>query len=78
MAALAGPDVPVCVEYLHTWAQELHGRSGVGMNGAAPLSYSTLADWSHLKGVTLEPHEVESLLILDAYMSAPGEPDGAD
>jgi hypothetical protein len=52
---------------------ELHGRSGVGMSGPAPLSYSTIADWSRLKGVVILPEEIDALLLLDSVMLFPGE-----
>ncbi len=71
--ALQGPEYPPELHYLRMWAAELHGKSGVGMNGLNPLTYTTVADWSRLKGVKPEPHEVEALLTLDAVMLFPGE-----
>jgi hypothetical protein len=53
----------------------LHGRSGVGPGGLAPLSYSTLAHWSALTANRVEPYEVEALLLLDATLLAPGTAD---
>lgn len=68
---LEGPEVPECVEYLWDWAVELFGRSGVSMTGAAPLAYSTIAQWAALTGRSVTPLEVEALIRLDAAMLAP-------
>ncbi len=38
-----------------------------------PLSYTTIADWSRLKGISVKPHEVDALIYLDAAMLSPGE-----
>jgi hypothetical protein len=73
IAALRGPEYPEELEYLLGWAQQLLGRSGVGMDGAAPLGYSTVADWSRLAGIDIEPHEVDALMALDAVMRHPAE-----
>jgi len=43
------------------------------MDGAAPLGYSTVADWSRLAGIDIEPHEVDALMALDAVMRHPAE-----
>lgn len=59
------------MRYLHTWHEELFGRSGVGMDGLAPLSYSTLAHWQATMHVTLLPHEVSALLLLDSVRRHP-------
>lgn len=68
---LIGPDYPDELEYLNDWRLQLHGRSGVGMAGFSPLSYSTIADWSRLTGNEPTPDEVTALLRLDATMLAP-------
>lgn len=70
-ARLDGPPYPAALRYLDEWSQALFGRSGVGMHGMAPLSYSTIADWARLMDVTVQPHEVEALLILDAIRAHP-------
>ena len=75
IAQLESPPFPVGLEYLHNWLLELHGRSGVGMSGLVPLTYTTIADWKELKGIDIAPHEVEALLMLDAVMTYPGEPE---
>jgi hypothetical protein len=77
--ALAGPPFPEALAYLLAWAYALHGRSGVGELGFAPLTYTTVADWSRLMGLAVAPHEVEALMQIDGVMRHPGEPgDGAD
>lgn len=70
MKALQGPEYPDEVQYLDTWRMELHGRSGVGMNGPAPLSYATIRDWSHLTGNEVTADDVRALLRLDTAMFA--------
>jgi hypothetical protein len=73
--ALTPPEFADGLEYLLGWANELHGRSGVGMSGAAPLSYPTLQAWAGLMGRDPAPYEVEALMMLDAAMLNPGEPE---
>jgi hypothetical protein len=75
---LDGPEYPETIEYLREMLSELHGRSGVGMDGLAPLSYATIAEWSRLKGVPILPIEVEALMLLDSAMLYPGEPEKDD
>ena len=43
---------------------ELHNARGQGMNAAA-ISWSDLAAWSAMRGVTLSPWELDSILALD-------------
>lgn len=71
---LTPPEYPECVEYLWRWALELHGRSGVGMSGLAPLTYEAVAAWAALRGVRPTPAEVGALLAIDAALSAPAGP----
>jgi hypothetical protein len=78
VAMLHVPDYPPEIEYLREWARELHGKSGVGMNGIAPLSYATVESWSRLKGVDVMPHEIDALFLLDSVMIYPGNPDEDD
>jgi hypothetical protein len=66
-----GPQIPDSVAYLWDWARELHGKSGVGMSGFNPLTYTTIADWARLTGNEPEPHEVEALFWLDAILLNP-------
>lgn len=69
--ALDGPPVPDPVAYLLRWSYEVYGRSGVGMDGFAPLSFTTIRDWAVLTGRAIEPHEVQALLLLDAIRHHP-------
>ena len=73
IAALDGPEFPDCLDYLYRWAVDMHGRSGVGMGGLMPLSYSTIADYSRLNDIYIAPHEVAALILLDSVMLSPGE-----
>lgn len=63
------PDVPEEVEYLVEWTYMLHGRSGVGFGGAAPLSPPVIESWARLMDVPgLLPMEVEALMYLDTCL----------
>ena len=73
LADLIGPSHSGALAYLKAWSDELYGRSGVGMHGLNPLSYSTIADWARLKGVTPLPHEVDALIALDSVRRHPPE-----
>ena len=74
IAALRGPEFPEELEYLWGWVMELHGRSGVGMAGLAPLTYSTIAAWSELTGAEPGPLDVEALMALDAVLLSGSRP----
>lgn len=63
------PRFPESVGYLREWAYELRGRSGVGMEGVAPLTYLTISAWAELTDRQIEPHEVTALLAMDAALS---------
>ena len=67
---LEGPEFPENLAYLWAWVMELHGRSGVGMAGLAPLSYTTIRDWSELTDQYPDPDEVQGLMALDAVLRA--------
>jgi hypothetical protein len=73
VAKLQGSEYPDCIEYMRDWLSELHGRSGVGMSGFNPLTYSTIAHWSRLTETRVESDEVRALILLDAIMLNPGE-----
>jgi hypothetical protein len=68
-----GPREPEPFAYLLTWAHQLVGRSGVGMNGFAPLSAAEIAHWSALRGVTPSVLEVEALVAIDRVLRQPPE-----
>ena len=70
IARLTPPEYPDCVEYLWRWVLELHGRSGIGMSGLAPLTYEAIAAWAALRGVRPTPAEVGALLAIDTALSA--------
>lgn len=71
IAALEGPPFPEAVEYLWEWAGELVGRSGVGMEGYAPLSFATVESWARLTHRHPTPDDVHALFMLDAVMRHP-------
>jgi hypothetical protein len=77
-AALAdtGPSCPDALRYLLEWLYALHGRSGLGMNGLAPLSWPTIAAWSQMTGHRPNAREVVALFQLDDAMmsTTPGAP----
>lgn len=70
-----GPGCPEELEYLVSWGFQLYGRSGIGMEGVAPLSYATVSHWSELTDTPLEPYEVEALMRVDAAIRNPEEPE---
>jgi len=79
IAKLSGPGFPEEMEYLWRWALELHGRSGAGMAGAAPLAFSTVMDWARLTGNDPDPLEVEALIAVDAALLSAGHaPEGSN
>jgi hypothetical protein len=69
---LHGPDRPRALGYLLDWLYQLHGRSGMGMDGPAPLSYGAIADWSRLTGNEPDADEVDALMELDMVMLTVG------
>jgi hypothetical protein len=68
-----GPECPPGFEHLVDWSRELYGRSGVGMDGAAPLSFTTVRDWSALTGHSPSPWEIQALMAMDSAMRPPRE-----
>lgn len=74
VARLEPPEVAPAFEYLRTWLYEVHGRSGVGMNGLAPLTWTTLRHWREETGTTVRPDEARALMRLDAILLHP-DPD---
>jgi hypothetical protein len=75
IAKLTPPELPESVAYLWDWVMELHGRSGAHMAGLNPLSYATLEAWMRLSGYTLDPLEVQALIMLDAALLDRSEPE---
>jgi len=70
-AKLDGPPFPEELRYLHDWLLQLHGRSGLGFGGIAPLSHQEVEAWARLRDVAPEPHEVEALMVLDGVKRNP-------
>jgi hypothetical protein len=68
---LEGPEFPEALEYLWGWAMELYGRSGVGMAGLVPLTYTTVQHWSELTEQYPTPDEVQGLMRIDAALRSP-------
>lgn len=75
VADLTPPDYPESLTYLLGWSHELVGRSGVGMDGAAPLSWSTLDAWSRLTGRVIDSNDCDALMLLDHAFRHPEEPE---
>lgn len=60
---------PEELEYLIGWVYALHGRSGVGMAGALPLTYATIEKWAVMMDVgELHPMEVMALIRMDTAL----------
>ena len=66
-----GPPAPDALGYLLRWSWEVYGRSGVSVDGFAPLTFTTIRDWAVLTGREIDPHEVHALLTLDAVRRNP-------
>ena len=71
-------ECPQLMEDYVLWAYQLHGRSGVGMAGVAPLSYTNVEAWMRLMDISLEPYEIDALMVLDAAMIAGRSKRGTD
>ena len=71
IAELDGPPFPEELRYVHDWLLQLHGRSGLGFGGIAPLSHQEVEAWARLRDVAPEPHEVEALMVLDGVKRNP-------
>jgi len=68
---LEGPEPPWEFMYLADWAYSLCGRSGVSMDGLAPLSYECIKAWAELMGTAPSPLEIQALIQLDAVIRKP-------
>jgi hypothetical protein len=71
---LEPPEYPSAFEYLREWLFQLHGRSGVGMNGFVPLTWTTLRHWRAETGTIVRPAEARALMRFDAILLHP-DPD---
>jgi len=66
---LDGPECPHEAKYLLGWTFKLHGRSGLGMTGYAPLTEETLYRWSQRAGLAdLTDEEAEMMFLLDKVL----------
>lgn len=72
--ALTPPEYPEGLSYLLGWLEELVGRSGVGMDGLAPLTWQTLDAWADRTGRHPTPEECTALMLLDGAYRHPDEP----
>lgn len=68
---VAGPRLPKALAYLNDWLDELHGRSGVNMNGLNPLTWECLDAWQRMTCHVVYPHEARALIMLDAILCFP-------
>ena len=68
---LATTECPEGLEYLRDWTYALFGRSGVGMDGVAPLSWRELEAWE--RGTRYEPSLMDKVMLmrLDAILRHP-------
>jgi hypothetical protein len=68
--------VPESVAYLREWFFEVHGRSGVSMAGAAPLSYDTIHAWVRAMDIRPAPtdDEIAALMMLDSAYTMASQP----
>lgn len=69
-ARLQGPQCPEPLRYLRTWLYRMHGKSGIGMSGAQPLTPSTVLDFCKAFDVQFDPWEIELLLEADVAIIA--------
>lgn len=77
MDALTNPFwYPESLRYLHEWAVELYGTSGVSEAGLMPLSWQALVAWADLTGRRPTVDEIDGLRQLDAVMREPGDANG--
>lgn len=63
---LQAPDYPDSLDYLLGWSHELYGRSGVGMDGFAPLTWEALDAWARRTHRNPSPEECRALMQLDS------------
>lgn len=73
--ALTRPEYPEPLEYLLEWSRELVGRSGVGMDGFAPLTWEAIDAWARRTGRNPTPDECNALMLLDGAFRHPEQPD---
>jgi hypothetical protein len=65
---------PDALRYLHEYAQELHGRSGITPEvGVKPLTWPVLHAWMQATGRDLTVTEQRALLEIDAALAYRGD-----
>jgi hypothetical protein len=69
---LVGPHVPELLRYLLEWSIELAMGRRVGMNGPEQISWMDLDAWARMTGRSLDPHEAQGLMLIDAVRLNPG------
>jgi len=60
------PDVPWLFAHVWTWFWEISGQRKKGMDGAEPIGWNEISDWSRLTGNELRPEELQMLIDMDA------------
>jgi hypothetical protein len=65
---LHGPEIPDSLRHVRDWLYQLYGRSGMGMDGAAPLSHEELRAFCEFYDIRPTPDEVEALMMLDTVL----------
>jgi hypothetical protein len=70
---LTPPPTPRLLGYLRDYTYEVHGRSGVTMDGVPlPVSHAELNQWANLNGITLTDDEVGWIKMLDMLLITTG------
>jgi hypothetical protein len=65
MPDLDGPEPPLELAYLWEWFQDLHTARGSNGMGPNPITYTDIAAWAGLSGITLRAPEIQAILMLD-------------
>lgn len=60
------PEIPWLFEHVWGWFWEISGQRQSGMNGADPIAWRDIAEWSRLTGNEPSPEELRMLLEMDA------------
>ena len=68
VARLNGPRCPEALRYLLSWLYRMHGKSGVSMDGAVPLTPSTVLDFARAYDTAFEPWEIDLLIEADVAL----------
>lgn len=61
-----GPSVPMGLEDLWSWFQELSETRMFSEVGPQPISFTEIDAWSRLNRISLSPYEVEVIRRLDS------------